>query len=319
MQHISATDGKQCGILESSPKTDCEVMQEMKQVIENHRQSFLPKTNAFLPSESNVDSSVIRSNNYQRKRKKVNRLIPVHEKQRKKAKEASTQVQVRSSVKRIEQQTVRSCSFCGSRKDGETRITQCPKKRAFTTIAVEHTLGGDGNGFKHLCLHLEHSTTFRQPDKLQHNLLQTMRGRVISGKHIFIYNVWKSETCQQQSKIDDLCFEFGLINKSGMVGLTKYQMHGQGFYQMLTAVNQLTRKTFVYDSTKYAPAFVKSTLVDNSIIEENTTTTELPQSSQLSQAEGTIDNVSQSEFPLLSLLSHCQPITNDMGGPELPR
>ena len=104
-----------------------------------------------------------------------------------------------------------------------------------------------------------------------------------------------------------------------MVGLTKYQMHGQGFYQMLTAVNQLTRKTFVYDSTKYEPAFVKRELVDNSIIEENITTTELPQSSQMSQAEGTIDNVSQSEFPLLSLLSHCQPITNDMGGPELPR
>ena len=77
--------------------------------------------------------------------------------------------------------------------------------------------------------------------------------------------------------MDDLCFEFGLINKSGMVGLTASQMHGQGFYQVLTALNQLaSQKPFVYDSTKYAPEFVKSELVDNSIIEEKITTTELP-------------------------------------------
>ena len=103
MQQILATDGKEGGILETSPKTDCEVMQEMNRVIQNHRQSFLPKTNAFLPSGSNVNSSAIRSSNYQRKRKSVNRLMPVHEKQRKKAKEASTQAQLRSPVERNEQ------------------------------------------------------------------------------------------------------------------------------------------------------------------------------------------------------------------------
>ena len=125
-----------------------------------------------------------------------------------------------------------------------------------------------------------------------------MKGRVISGKHFFIYNVWKSESSQQQSKIDDLCFEFGLINKSGMVGSTTYQIHGQGFYQILSALNQLSRrKTYVYDSTKYGPEFVKSQLIDNGLVEENITSTELPQSSQMSEAEDTIDNVSQLKIP----------------------
>ena len=50
MQQVSATDGKQGGILETSPQTNCEVMQEMKRLIQTHRQSFLAKKNAFLPA-----------------------------------------------------------------------------------------------------------------------------------------------------------------------------------------------------------------------------------------------------------------------------
>ena len=83
MQQVSATDGKQGGILETSPQTNCEVMQEMKRVIKNHRHSFLAKKNAFLPAESNMDSVVIRSSNVWHKRKTSKRLMPVHEKHRK--------------------------------------------------------------------------------------------------------------------------------------------------------------------------------------------------------------------------------------------
>ena len=83
MQQVSATDGKKGGILETSTKSDCEVMQEMKRVIQNHSQSFLAKTNAFLPAESNVDSIVNRSSNFLRRRKTTKRLMPVHEKQQK--------------------------------------------------------------------------------------------------------------------------------------------------------------------------------------------------------------------------------------------
>ena len=64
---------------------------------------------------------------------------------------------------------------------------------------------------------------------------------------------------------------------------------------------------------------MKSELVDNGIIEEQITATELHQSSQMSQIEDTIDNVSQSEFPILSQMSQCQPIMDDTARPELPR
>ena len=310
MQKVSDSDGKHGGILESCHQSDGEVLKEMKRVIDNHSQSFLPKKNEFLPSHSDVDTTIVRPSHSQQKRKNFNRLMPVHEKQRKKYQQASGQVKVNSTVKRFEQPTRRSCTFCGSTKNGETRITQCPKKSAFTTIAVEYDLGGNYNGFSKLCFHMEHKTNLRKPEKLQPSFLQSMKGRITRGKHIFIFNVWKEEISEQESKFDGLCFEFALINKSGMVGLPMYQMHGHGFYQILTSLNQLTKRTLVYDGTKFAPQFLQTELISNSLIEEHVPSTELPKSSQMSQSEATIQDRSQTELSILSQTSQSEAINN---------
>lgn len=246
LKNMSQSDGKDNGLFDKEPTLldDNELSTMMTELIHAHKNSFLPSQNAFIPSSKRSNDSRKSSHSNHSNKK---RLKPMREEHRKKSSNSTCSAKKSPStlVAQINTKAIKQCSFCGSRESGDN-FGNCKRRKELQNTAVEYPFCATEHGFDWLLRRFEHDQPFMTPNVVG-NLLTNMSSA--KGKHVYIHHVWSTNIHIGMS-IRDMCFEISFLNKLGCVDSTRYQITGQCFNEILSNLNSLQSKRFVYDATK---------------------------------------------------------------------
>ena len=235
MKEMTVTDGKSRGILDVGASVD--IMSKMSSIIDRHKSSFLPKSNAFVA----VGTNMLKPSATQIRKESKHRLRPNREKRNK------GQSMVKGTTARVNHKAQSSCSFCGN----QHRITSCKQRKLLQQVATEYLLGANESGLSNLIRRMEHDKPFNSPSEVGNLLSSLGTGK---GKHVFIHHVW-SAMQQDICRLTDMSFEISFINSRGCTEEERHQITGQGFNEIISNLNSMqARKKFVYYGTQKLPA-----------------------------------------------------------------
>ena len=203
----------------------------------------------------------------------------------------------------------RKCSFCGSKKPSETRITNCQMKRAYNDISTEYSIHRASNDYKNFCNSvLAYNYCYKAPNVVDVSLVTTISCSDIRGKHVFIYNCWKCDNVEQPRSLNHVNFCFSFINNSGLLDSMRHQCTGSAFDDMLIYCKGMKRHKYLYDLTHLNSDLVESKIVQHGLRSTEVMTTHLPGLSQMSTITeaSTLDISSMNAFSSNEVML-CQP------------
>lgn len=222
---ISISDGESCGIFGASGEG---LPLKIEQLVDCHKNSFLPRTGAF--------SQVVKPSASHLQRETKQRLKGALEIARRK----------KQRVIVNNKKTVTKCKFCQTSEKNHTE-NNCTKQSHLKSIATEYEFGESYTGYELFKSKVTLSDSFDLQSSVSSSSFITSIGRKRASQHLFVHRVWpKSILGENSYDLTGLNFEFSYINDSGVIEKEKFSADGTLFQQILSRKNLLKGKGYVY-------------------------------------------------------------------------
>ena len=140
IKEISNSDGRSLGLMNNRTEDESFNLElSMRDIINKHKNSFIPSEGAFLPTNANLLPSTNQMRKATSKRLKSKREQTIKKVKHRNKVDLLSQITFKKNVR-----VKRSCTFCGSNNPGEN-VKNCVKRKYLQRISKEYMIGKNGN------------------------------------------------------------------------------------------------------------------------------------------------------------------------------
>ena len=232
IKEISNSDGRSGGLMHNMAEDESFNLElSMRDIINKHKNSFIPSEGAFLPTNANLLPSTNQMRKATSKRLKSKREQTMKKVKHRNKVDLLSQITFKKNVR-----VKRSCTFCGSNNPGEN-VKNCVKRKYLQRTSKEYMIGKNGNQLEDFLRKVEFDHIFSHQSTIPTDVYTELTKA--RGKQIFVYKIWRPKyaTTLSQFQFNDMIFQISYVNHQGDVKSEKISVTGKTLHSILCARN----------------------------------------------------------------------------------